>query len=285
MAMQTFSYIYVPFIHEVFQTEFAAELREQWTVVFGAQFEDLARRFAQNMVFGRPTTAYFNATRQMAYLNTNPALLEELDMMIQNGHAQLQPMAAPAQAEAPAGNRPSTLEYNRKLLLIARGGGQAGRRQNRIAVKSHVITAGTLVGRLIGYLMVEGSFFAVIVMMTNQIFVKFAVHPFPTTRPTAIIVLHATKTCVTQDALVDVVRTAPTLFAQLVLRPRRCAVSVIQIPRRRRQRAMALQRRTHPPIQSRSLSKFARSRSTSRRVTEPMRTRHISACVYNGGVK
>jgi hypothetical protein len=107
MAMQTFSYIYVPFIHEVFQTEFAAELREQWTVVFGAQFEDLARRFAQNMVFGRPTTAYFNATRQMAYLNTNPALLEELDMMIQNGHAQLQPMAAPAQAEAPAGNRPS----------------------------------------------------------------------------------------------------------------------------------------------------------------------------------
>ena len=40
------------------------------------------------------------------------------------------------------------------------------KQQNRIAVKSHVITAGTLVGRLIGYLMVEGSFFAVIVKMT-----------------------------------------------------------------------------------------------------------------------
>ena len=48
---------------------------------------------------------------------------------------------APAQAEAPAGNWPSTLEYNRKLLLIARGGGQVGwqaarrqaaRRQNRM---------------------------------------------------------------------------------------------------------------------------------------------------------
>jgi hypothetical protein len=116
--MQTFSYIYVPFIHEVFQTEFAAELREQWTVVFGAQFQDLARRFAQNMVFGRPTTVYFNATRQMAYLNTNPALLEELDAMIQTTHAQLQPAEAPAQAEAPAGNRPSTLEYNRRFLTL-----------------------------------------------------------------------------------------------------------------------------------------------------------------------
>jgi hypothetical protein len=110
ISTQRFSNIYVPFIHEVFETEFAVELREQWTAIFGAQFEDLARRFAENMrVLPPPTTPYFTANRQMIYLGSNQDLLIELDMMIQNEHAQLQPAVQPQQQQqaAPEAGNPN----------------------------------------------------------------------------------------------------------------------------------------------------------------------------------
>jgi hypothetical protein len=113
MSTQRFSNIYVAFIHQVFETEFAVELRGQWRQIFGVQFEDLARRFAEYMVFARPTTPYFDATRQMEYLNTNQDLLAELDTMIQNVHAQLQPAVQPQQQQQVAPEAPDDFsEYS-----------------------------------------------------------------------------------------------------------------------------------------------------------------------------
>ena len=80
----TYSDLFVPFFHEVFQTGFRRGQREAWPGVLGEDWDRLVQAYRQHMGGQQPPrTDYFGAEEQERLLDLAPALRTELEALVQ----------------------------------------------------------------------------------------------------------------------------------------------------------------------------------------------------------